>query len=208
VISLAIGATSLFIAWQNSRLQDIDQLRAKCDYGFTAHIGYEWPASYPVPDSVRPHYYPLLLIRCVLANPGRRTVSVTDLLVGGRPPSDKGEPIDPDLYQTPDSSILSLPLNLGPGESHRMAMLIVQSRRPGREEGISLLTPRGNEQVVAIDWREVESKVRARTRDTSKSSYPPPKDEERWQVQLRFLTALGARAEYTASWIVRTGLSK
>jgi len=55
VISLLIGASSLVLSWHNSRVQDIDRLQVKCDQEFTAHLGFYWPTSYPVPDSLRKH---------------------------------------------------------------------------------------------------------------------------------------------------------
>jgi len=127
---------------------------------------------------------------------------VTDFLVAGKSPTDAG-PISPDLYQTPDSSILGLPLNLEPGQTHRITLLLVYSKDPQRKGEVYLVTSRGGWQLVAFDWREMESRSRARRGDSAKSSLLTPDFEEVWQVQLRFVTALGASAEYVAPWVIR-----
>lgn len=78
MLSLAIGAASLGISWHNSKTQDEDRMQLKCDYGVTSHLFQTWPRYYPLPDSLRRGFAPVMVIGCDLSNPGRRAVSVTD----------------------------------------------------------------------------------------------------------------------------------
>jgi len=179
--SLVLGLASLGLAWYNTRIQDTDRLLVVCRNTFTGHRGFNWPATYPVAESIKADLAPVMLTECDLSNAGRRTLSVVRFAVGGRASDSGATQVPPIHYGEPDSSILGLPLNIAAGESRRLAMLLAMAVDSDGYESFHLVPPNGR--PLLLDFRA------------------PPGDSTsrsvRWDFSFRFATALGQSAEHT-----------
>jgi hypothetical protein len=200
VLSLLIGAASFGQSWYYDRVEDIDRLRTTCHHSFAEDAAFGWPVSHPLPDSLG-FYSPVMVIRCDLANAGRRTLTVTNLLLGGKSPTDKEVSTTlPDLFYDTDSSHFGFPMSLDPGRWHRLELLFGELGE-GNTHRLVLLTPAGSSPVAAADravWEERDRAYKADSLRLPRSAMM--RKNQCWRVEVQFRTALGAITKYSVSW--------